>query len=88
MEPELIPYQWLIDALKPHCDRVITFVDIDGRVGIGAQWGGPLATMRHAVAAEGSLAEGSNVSINAAIEAGRTTRRRVINCLLVHQPML
>jgi hypothetical protein len=84
MENELKPYAWLIEAIKPHCDQVISHTaDWGDSIGIGAQWGGPKAKIRRAV-----LVQSDHCNINQEIELGLTTRRSVINSILSHTPML
>jgi hypothetical protein len=76
-------YAWLADAIRPHCDRIISNCSNYGfNIGIGCEWG-RRARIRVAI-----LVESEHFSLNEAIERGRLTQRDAIKRLLTYTPML
>lgn len=75
-------YQWLFDALRPHCDRIETqFSDYDGRYQVGVWWG-ETAT---GLVLEDSRPRGQ-IGVNALIAAGALSRADVVLQILSKKP--
>lgn len=86
-EEWLAAYQWLVEALTPHCDEVISEVmDYDGyQFAIGCRWGEGSERKRRAFMVEHSFADYGfdyHFSANDHIERGLLSREAVIADLL------
>lgn len=82
MENTVREYAWLVDALRPHCDEVMTAVSgFDQRLSIGVRWG----SHQVAVLVESAeMSDGGIVwrSVNQEIAAGVRSRADVILSVL------
>lgn len=79
-------YAWLIDAIRPHCDEVLTSVsDFDQRLIVGARWG----VNQAAILVEApDVSDGAPAwfSLNREIAKGGRSRADVILDLLAKRP--
>lgn len=79
-------YQWLLDALRPHCDEVMIAVsDFDQRLSIGVRWGSHQAAV---LVESAEMSDGGLVwrSVNQEIAKGVRSRADVILDVLAKRP--